>query len=429
MSLTNRVAGPDTGAANSVTGAPVVHLDLRNQGLREVPPEVFDHAQTLEYLDLSGNQLDHLPDELAGLTRLKTLFCSNNAFTALPNVLGRCPDLDLVGFKANRIEQVSEAALPTRLRWLILTDNAVPVLPDAIGRCMRLQKLMLAGNRLRALPPSLAQCTKLELLRLAANAFEAEEAALPPWLLALPRLSWLAYAGNPFCEAWERVDPSAPALVDIAWSDLQLGERLGEGASGTIHAARWQAGAGLAQPVAVKIFKGEVTSDGLPRSEKAASIAAGTHASLVHVHGRVAGHPQGRKGLVLALIPPDFRNLAGPPSLDTCSRDVYPPELSLSAQQSSGIAHGVEAALSHIHERGVLHGDLYAHNILFNGAGQALLGDFGAASPLPPAGDPRRDALMALDRRALGILQAELAQQSRQSAAEPKNDAGKPGMA
>ena len=60
-------------------------------GLREFPREIFDLADTLEILDLSGNELSSLPDDLPRLHKLRILFCSNNLFTELPEVLGRCP--------------------------------------------------------------------------------------------------------------------------------------------------------------------------------------------------------------------------------------------------------------------------------------------------------------------------------------------------
>src|SRR5512140_2455496 len=104
-------------------------------GLREFPREIFDLADTLEILDLSGNELSSLPDDLPRLHKLRILFCSNNLFTELPEVLGRCPHLSMVGFKANRISRVSAAALPPVLRWLILTDNWIVELPDELGRC------------------------------------------------------------------------------------------------------------------------------------------------------------------------------------------------------------------------------------------------------------------------------------------------------
>lgn len=393
------------------SGADGLRLDLRGRGLRAVPDEVFDHAARLEILDLSGNALDDLPADLARLGQLRVLFCSDNRFTRLPEVIGRCPALEMVGFKANQIEEVSAAALPSRLRWLILTDNRLREVPASIGRCTRLQKLMLAGNRLDRLPTELAACERLELLRLSANAFTDADHALPGWLLSLPRLAWLAYAGNPFCSDWEAA--AAADARGIPWSELELAERLGEGASGVIHAARWRDGVSPPEDVAVKLFKGTMTSDGLPASERAACLAAGPHPNLVPVLGHLAGHPEGREGLVLGRIPPGHRNLAGPPSFASCTRDVYEDGLSFAPAEAARLGRGVASALAQLHARGLLHGDLYAHNILVAGDGSPLLGDFGAASFLPPDDAARRGALQALDRRALGWLQDELAQRTR----------------
>ena len=138
-------------------------------GLEEFPPEIFALADSLEILDLSNNQLSSLPADLPRLKRLRVLFCSGNNFTAWPAVLGQCPQLSMIAFKANRIRSIPSGSLPRGLRWLILTDNQLEALPADIGRCTQLQKLMLAGNRLRALPPELAACKALELLRISAN--------------------------------------------------------------------------------------------------------------------------------------------------------------------------------------------------------------------------------------------------------------------
>ena len=385
-------------------------LDLRGAGLVDLPPEVFTLADTLEHLDLSNNQLSLLPEDLLRLHRLRVLFASNNRFTTLPAVLGRCESLDLVGFKSNAIEDVPEDALPASLRWLILTDNRVAAMPDSLGSCPRMQKLMLAGNRLAALPSTLGECRNLELLRIAANRFETLAAALPDALLALPNLAWIAFAGNPFnADAEARALREQP-IADIAWTSLQLGERLGEGASGHIDAATWLPSGSAARAVAVKRFKGHVTSDGLPASEMAACIAAGTHANLVRVEGRLADHPHGVQGLVLQRIPADFRNLAAPPSLASCTRDVYADGLRFTATQARTLVQGAADALAHLHARGLMHGDLYAHNILVDAGCTPLLGDFGAASFLPRDDADRTAALQRLDRRALAHLADEIAQ-------------------
>ncbi|MBS0372322.1 MAG: protein kinase [Proteobacteria bacterium] len=378
------------------------HLKLAC-GLTEFPPEILELADTLEVLDLSGNRLASLPPELSRLHRLRILFCSGNPFTVLPEVLGECPRLEMVGFKSCDLHTVPMAALPARLRWLILTDNAIADLPAAIGHCAGLQKLMLAGNRLRALPDAMAACTGLELLRISANRLTA----LPAWLFELPRLSWLAYAGNPFCASVERSRLGGDAAIRIPRADLSLGERLGEGASGVIRLAAW-AGSGGERPVAVKLFKGTMTSDGLPQHEMRACLEAGDHPGLIPVLGRLEAEDEAADGLVMALIDQAFANLAGPPSLESCTRDVYADGATFTMDAVLRIAGGITSVAAHLHRRGILHGDLYAHNILHTGEGRALLGDFGAASFFAPDDEGLAPALQRIEVRAFACLLEEL---------------------
>lgn len=376
--------------------AGATRLDLSCR-LTELPDEVLGLADSLEVLNLSGNRLTTLPAWLPRLQRLKVVFASDNPFTTLPEVLGDCPLLEMVGFKACRIAQVPAASLPPALRWLILTDNAMETLPDAVGERPRLQKLMLAGNRLQALPEGLADAQRLELLRLSANRFER----LPDWLTRLPCLSWLALAGNPL--GWA-VPPLHLPVVD--WGDIRLGEALGEGASGrALHATV----AGWPGELALKLFKGAVTSDGLPEHEMAAGAAAGAHPALCTPVATLQGHPDGAQGMLLPLIPPGHVLLAGPPSLASCTRDVYPDGWRLAPGPALRLLRGIADAVAHLHGHGVVHGDLYAHNILWHPAtGDALLSDFGAAALLPADQPALARALQALEVRAFGCLLEEL---------------------
>lgn len=386
--------------AGQLAGAQRIDLSC---GLTEFPREIFDLADSLEVLNLSGNALDTLPDDLHRLHRLRVLFCSDNRFTTLPEAIGRCHGLDIVGFKANKIHTVPAASLPPSLRWLILTDNQIEELPDSLGRCTRMQKLMLAGNRLRALPPSMAGFGQLELLRISANRFET----LPGWLLSLPRLSWLACAGNPFDSRAQDAAIAAiatPSVPHVDWRDLTLGRKLGEGASGVIH----QATLGKAQQVAVKLFKGAVTSDGWPHSEMAACIAAGAHPTLIAAQSRIDGHPDGTQGLVMGLVDPAFVTLAGPPSLASCTRDVYAGDARWPCNVALRIARDIASAMQHLHARGLLHGDLYAHNILWHAQRGGRLGDFGAAWTTGALGAAQARAFQGLEMRAFGCLLEEL---------------------
>ena len=388
----------------------ITRLDL-SCGLEEFPREIFELADTLEVLNLSDNLLSELPDDLSRLNRLRVIFCSENRFTQLPEVLSSCVQLEMVGFKANAIHEVVPAAISPGLRWLILTDNRVSALPDSIGNCARLQKLMLAGNQLADLPEAMRGCVGLELLRISANRFKA----LPEWLLQLPRLTWLAFGGNPVSAV-----PHAPssAAGHLKWGDLVMGKQLGEGASGVIHKAHWQPSPQEAgHPVAVKLFKGAVTSDGFPAEEIAACLAAGNHSHLIGVIGELTGHPAGTNGLVMPWVDPGFRSLAGPPNLATCTRDVYGDGQRFSLSLVLDLAKGLAAVGEHLHARGILHGDFYAHNVLYRPEGGCLLGDFGAASFYPPQASGGANPFEALEVRAFGCLLGELLERI-----EPEHD-------
>jgi hypothetical protein len=369
-----------------------------SEDLTEFPREIFELSGTLEFLDLSRNKLNTLPSDFGRLQQLKIFFCSENQFTVLPEVLGDCPLLDIVGFKANRIATVPPASLNKNLRWLILTDNRIAELPAEIGLCYKMQKLMLAGNRLAQLPTQLSQCLNLSLLRISSNRLSA----LPEWLLAMPRLSWLAYSGNPFCKK-----PSLPHLDAIDWNQLELQQMLGEGASGSIFKATLQA-PGSTSEVAVKIFKGAVTSDGLPEDEMNAYLAAGEHPGLVRLIGKLDKHPDQKQGLVMELIPTRFFNLGLTPSFESCTRDVFRQGLRLTVHQAVKIAATIASIAAQLHGNGLMHADLYAHNTLIDDDANTLFGDFGAACFYDRNDADLASALERMEVSAFGYLLDDL---------------------
>ncbi len=364
--------------------------------LSEFPKEIFDMAETLEVLDLTDNNLSKLPNDFGKLKNLKILFLSNNLFEEVPMVLANCPNLSMIGFRNNNIKSLAENALPLSTRWLILTDNELETLPESIGDLTLLQKCMLSGNKLSSLPQSIGRCHNLELLRIAVNTL----GSLPTSILGLPKLSWLAYGGNPFCEKHPSCDTP---LKEIDWESLEVKEILGEGASGVIFKAVHKH-----KEVAVKIFKGEITSDGLPEEEMDINISMGHHDHLVDVLARVTGHPDGKDVLMLELIPSQFFNLGLPPTLETCSRDTYPEGFTFSLPHGIKILHSMADAAVHMHERGIMHGDFYAHNIMIDKEANSILGDFGGASYFEPKEIEIRNALERLEVRAFGCLIEEI---------------------
>lgn len=361
--------------------------------LKSFPPEILGLGETLEQLDLSGTGLSSFPSNIGkSLPNLRIAFFSQCAFTTFPRELASCPKLEMVAFRGNGMSSIPEDALPSKLRWLILTDNTLTALPRSIGKCERLEKCMLAGNQLKALPEEMQNCKRLGLLRISSN----DLASLPDWLFGLPELAFLSFAGNPCSthladmdtETNETADAdrgTKPELARVHWNDLEVQHTLGEGASGIIYKGLWRISPHTTEEVAIKLFKGSLTSDGAPEDEMTACIAAGRHDDIIDVLGRIHHHPDEKKGtfkggLVMQLIPPYYRTLGQPPSLQTCTRDTYPADAELSFENTLNILAGIATAARHLHTRGIAHGDLYAHNILTNEEGHAILGDFGAAT-------------------------------------------------
>jgi tRNA A-37 threonylcarbamoyl transferase component Bud32 len=98
---------------------------------------------------------------------------------------------------------------------------------------------------------------------------------------------------------------------------------------------------------------------------------------------------------------------------------VYAPSTNFSLAAALRLAQGIAAAAAHLHAQGIMHGDLYAHNILYTKAGESLLGDFGAACFFDPADAATAEALQRLEVRAFGCLLEELLAHCPEATAEP----------
>ncbi len=335
-----------------------------SENLTFFPEEIFELAESLEILDMSHNLLTSLPEDISRLTKLKIAFFSYNRFVNVPSFIG-CKKLTLLGLKGNQIEIFDEDILPHDLNWLILTDNRLSSLPRSIGKLHKLQKFPLAGNQIQRLPDEMANCKNLELLRLSANLLQE----IPLWLLTLPKLSWLAFSGNP-CSKSQRFE-----LQEIAYDTLQIKEQLGSGASGEIFKAFSRE---HEEDVALKLFKGALTSDGYAHDEMNACMSVGEHPHLIKVLAKLEG--DAILGLLLEYIPSAYQNLGLPPDFDTCTRDTFKKGTAFSVETIRKVADAIASAATHLHSRGLMHGDLYAHNVLINDKGHCYLGDFGAAS-------------------------------------------------
>ena len=391
---------------------PITRLTIAEE-LTEFPREILDLADCLEILDLSNNRLSELPDDFDRLVNMRILFLTNNNFKSIPAILASCPKLEMISFKSNALTHIDDHVLPVDTRWLILTDNQLETLPDSMGQLHRLQKLALAGNALTQLPSTMAQCKKLELARLSANQLNA----MPDWLFQLPKLAWLAFSGNEFNRVEEGSEITS-TVPEVALANIQLGDVIGEGASGLIYQGDWiqqpESLLGTDKTVAVKIFKGSVTSDGYPQDELDCCLTVGEFENLIKVVAQLDQSHQEREdaekrlGLVMELIPKSFTNLGLPPSFLTCTRDTFEESTKFDIHTITKVAVQMANTLAYLYQKGISHGDVYAHNTMINDQGDILFGDFGAATNLKTLPKHQRDAMEGIEVRAFGNLLDDL---------------------
>jgi serine/threonine protein kinase len=152
--------------------------------------------------------------------------------------------------------------------------------------------------------------------------------------------------------------------------------------------------------VALKQFKGWITSDGCPKDEMNNYLNAGDHPNLIAVKAKLKDCDL--PGLVMELVPASFSVLGQPPSFETCTRDTFTQGQSLTLPKLKQLALQVVDVMAHLHQQQICHGDLYAHNMLVNEKPQLYLGDFGAATALHALPQKQQQLFCALEVRAFG---------------------------
>jgi hypothetical protein len=378
------------------------------RGTDHFPREIFDIGDRVEIIDMSTVNTATLPADLGRLTNLRVIFLSyNNALEVVPEVLGTCGKLNTIGMRACKIREIPEHSLPPSLRALILTDNQITKLPESIGKCTELKKIAMAGNQLRTLPPGLLNCQDLEFVRFSVNNLSSP----PGWLLELPNLAWYADSSNPYSTIADQ-----PQTARIEWGDISLGEVLGRSNNNIVRHGRLKDGS----EVAVKIYGHGLVTDGLPEDDMNACLRIGNHPNVIGGIGKSIDTSNGQQVLVMPLIPSGFENLGKPPSLSTICRDTYDEGRRFTVSYTHKVLKDVAMGMQHIHSKGVMHGDLYAHNIMTDKNGRSYVGDFGAASPY--RGDSKTDSLREhVDVRAFGVLINELTSRCTPSIQEETN--------
>ncbi|KAM8888218.1 leucine-rich repeat-containing protein 39 isoform 2-T2 [Synchiropus picturatus] len=164
----------------------------------QVVPEELGHCESLERLELAMNRdLRELPDQFKNLHKLQHLDLSMNDFTSMPGCVVDLPALEWLDMGGNRLQHLpddihrSALLLPPhsccllipqdfpvfrmeKLHTLWLQRNQLEKLPDNISRMASLDTLVLSSNRLRDIPPLMEGMCNLRFVNFRDNPLTLE---------------------------------------------------------------------------------------------------------------------------------------------------------------------------------------------------------------------------------------------------------------
>jgi len=364
------------------------YVDLRNKNLTSLPNDI---DIDVEYLDLSFNCLSTLPETFELFQKLKILFFSNNNFVKIPNVISKLKNVEMISFRNNHLIEVDN--IPNTIRWLILTSNHIKHI-KSFGHLYELRKLMLSGNLLNSLPNDIINCQNLELIRLSNNKFEE----VPKCIFKLNNLAWISMANNPCFPL-----PNLPDNINfLDKNNVEYKEKIGEGTSGLVYKSTYNN-----SDVAMKIYKNIMTSDGLATNEIYILSFLKPHNNLINIIGLLYEQDKlNIQGMIMKLFN-NYKQLGNPPTFKTITRDVYENNSEIYTNNNIYLFNQIECAVNYLHQNNIIHGDLYAHNIIYNKLNDhPVLTDFGASFVI--LDKELLNEFIKIEKRALNILNNEL---------------------
>jgi Leucine-rich repeat (LRR) protein len=177
----------------------MVNLGFRMNLLTSLPT-TFSNLTNLKRLDLSSNQLSILPFGMNNLTNLEYLDLKQNQLPDFPSSLTKCNSLRYLNLNGNNLifipETVGDLTSLVELRldnnFFNRFDKKIKLLPESIGKLVNLKILTLRDNVIESLPSSIGNLKNLELLDLRDNLLSS----LPESICSMPKLTYLDLKTN-----------------------------------------------------------------------------------------------------------------------------------------------------------------------------------------------------------------------------------------
>ena len=152
-------------------------LNLGGNDIAEIPKSI-GNISSLTELNLSGNKIVSLPSDFGNLINLKVLNLGSDASGQRKNLIDKFPgftnlvnmeELDLSGIQMQKMPDFMGKM--TRLRVLKMNWCSVIAISEALRNCKQLERLMLNYSMVSEIPDWIGELTELKELDLDANFF------------------------------------------------------------------------------------------------------------------------------------------------------------------------------------------------------------------------------------------------------------------
>ncbi|XP_075214824.1 PH domain leucine-rich repeat protein phosphatase isoform X2 [Lycorma delicatula] len=154
----------------SLNGSSLISLIAGNNKLKKLI--VSPRPSHLNHLDISYNELEVLPEWIAGCQHLRTLFASHNKLTGLPDHLfcNELSCLQTLQLSFNKLSSLPAVIRHIPLQQLFLQNNRITALPEHFFLASsRMRVLNMTNNCLTQLPTTVGDNHQLERLYLTLN--------------------------------------------------------------------------------------------------------------------------------------------------------------------------------------------------------------------------------------------------------------------
>ena len=166
-------------------------------------PHVIPDLNSLEHLDMSGNNIMSLPDSLAKLKELKTLRLLNCALVHFPPVISqliRLKELSLAGNQNIVLLPKSLKSLQ-ELTTLNVSNCGLITFPKVVSKLKKLKYLLLRNNKIKSLPRRVSNLKELEVLDVSANGISYSEV-----ISELPKLRYVFLGANNIMSVFDSLE-------------------------------------------------------------------------------------------------------------------------------------------------------------------------------------------------------------------------------